>query len=62
MVRAEGTKPCLEKPGREELDALEYFEKKSSRSRLYQLSLAVMFPHSVEILGAVLGFERLDLD
>lgn len=60
MGRTEGAKPCLGKPGREELDVLKYSEKKSSGSCLYQLCLAVMFPHSMVILSAMLGFECLD--
>lgn len=47
------------KPGREELDAYKYFEKKSSGSFLYQLFLAVIFQYNMVILSDMLEFECL---
>lgn len=57
--RVECGEDRMGKPGREELDAYKNFEKKSSRSFLYWLCLAVMFQHSMEILGDTLEFDCL---
>lgn len=57
--RVEGCEVRMGKPGREELDAYKYFEKKSGGSFLYQLCLAVMFQHSMVILRDILEFECL---
>lgn len=57
--RVECGEDRMGKHGREERDAYKIFEKKSSRSFLYCLCLAVMFQHNMVILSDILEFDCL---